>query len=299
MTLLPTTAPAALAPASTAPAVPPFRRTAVAPRRRRPRRLLRALRRLALPLALAAAPAALGAWMLTSPRFALTTVEVAGGGRVSREWVDENLAPLAGENLLRLPLSEVDRRVRSNPWVAGVEIEKELPGRLRVKVLERQPAVVAVVGAGLWYADAQGALIAPVGDQPAPALPRVRDLRPAAGDSPARAGAPPARLAGVPGALAVLGDLAAYRPDWAAGLVEIGVLGDEDFVVTTAALPWPLLLRPGSVGAKGPRLAALLPEILGRYDDLAAVDLRFSRRIVLRKSHVEVGAALNPKDDAT
>lgn len=291
MTTLPNTA---LAPAASAPAVPPFRRRVVAPPRRRRPRLLRAFGRLAVPLALVAAPAGLGAWMLTSPRFALTSIEVAGGARVSRAWVDENLAPLEGTNLLRLSLAEVDRRVRSHPWVAGVEIEKELPGRLRVKVLERQPAVVAMVGAEPWYADAQGALIAPVGDEPAPALPRMRDLRPPTPPSPA-AGDPPARLAGVPGALAMLGELAAYRPDWAAGLVEIGVLGDEDFAVTTTALPWPLLLRAGSLAAKGSRLATLLPEILSRYDDLEAVDLRFSRRIVLRKSHVET--ALHPNED--
>jgi hypothetical protein len=255
--------------------VPPLRRGDRELRRRRRNRLLAWLGRLTPPLALVALPGTMAAWLLTSPRFALAQVEVTTGGRISPTWVRRTLEPLAGRNLVRLPLGEVERLLASHPWVAGLEIHKALPDRLEVTVRERQPAALIVRGEELWYADAEGNLVAPAGEGDHRELPWIRqqETETAAGSR---------RVAGVPGALNALGELAAHQPAWAAGLVEIRVLGEEDFAVETTALPFPLLVRPGDVAAKAAWLEELLPEILRRYQRLEAIDLRFSRRIVLK-----------------
>lgn len=252
-----------------------FRRGDRELRRRRRNRLLAWLGRLTPPLALVALPGTMAAWLLTSPRFALAQVEVTTGGRISSSWVRRTLEPLVGRNLLRMPLAEVDHLLTSHPWVAGVEIHKALPDRLEVSVRERQPAALIVRGEELWYADADGSLIAPAAEGDHRDLPWIRQQTPER-----RAGS--RRVPGVPGALAALGELAASQPAWAGGLVEIRVLGEEDFAVVTSALPFTLLVRPGNVAARGAWLEELLPEILRRYDRLEAIDLRFSRRIVLR-----------------
>lgn len=255
--------------------VRPFRRGGRELKRKRRSRLLAWIGRLTPPLALVALPGAAAAWLLTSPRFALAQVEVAGGGRVEPAWVRRTLEPLTGRNLVRLPLAEVDRRLRTHPWVAGVEIHKALPDRLEVTVRERRPAArVALAGGRTWYADAEGGLIAPAAPGGHPELPLLRPAGAAAGGG--------GRVGGVRQVLDALDELAAHQPAWAAGLTEVHLLGEEDFAVHSTALPFPLYLRRGDVAAKGERLAELLPQIVRRYDRLSGIDLRFSRRIVLR-----------------
>jgi cell division protein FtsQ len=255
--------------------MPPLRRSAAAPRRKRRSRALVWLRYSGRPVAAVALPAALAAWVLTSPRFALAEVRVESTPRVAAPWVRDSLAPLAGENLPALDLAAVERRLAAHPWVAGVELHKALPGRLLVLVRERRPAAVVVRGAGRFWADETGRLIAPLAPGEAPPLPLVREEAAWLGD-------PPGEAPGVPGALLVLAELAAAQPSWAERLIEIGVLSPEDYRIATDALPFPLLVQAGEVGAKARSLVRVLPEILARYEELAAVDLRFARRIVLR-----------------
>ena len=89
---------------------------------------------------------------------------------------------------------------------------------------------------------------------------------------------------GVAAALKVAAELGRVQPDWAAKLAQIEVLGEEDFRLHTDALPFPLLVTAGQVGPKVQRLVELLPELTQRYTRIEAVDLRFSRRIVVQPS---------------
>lgn len=252
-----------------------FRRSQVAPRRRRSSRLGNLLRLVLGPAAWIALPGAAAVWALTSPHFALADVEVAGTRRVPAEWVAERVEPLAGTNLLLLRAAEVGRPLAEHPWVAGVAVAKRLPAHLTVEVQERQPAALVVRGGELWYAEADGRLIAPAaeGGSPTAELPLYRD---GASEIPEPAPAPD-----LAGALEVASDLARAEPAWAEALTEIALLGEGDYELRTAALPFPLRIRAGQVRPRVERLASLLPEIRRRYPKLAAVDLRFSRRIVL------------------
>ena len=83
-------------------------------------------------------------------------------------------------------------------------------------------------------------------------------------------------------ALSLRDELQAADPDWAAGLSEIEILGEEDFRLWSADLAFPLLVRAGSVRAKLQFLDALLPQVERRYEKIDAVDLRFARRIILK-----------------
>jgi len=249
----------------------PFRRAAVKPRRRR-RSLVAALARgLAGALLVVGAPLALAGWALTSPLFALAEMEVTGSERVPAAWVRARLAPLVGRNLLLLPLSAVDRALAGHPWIGDLSVAKALPARLAVTVTQRQPAALIVAGGEPWYADAEGDPIAPLGGEEAPGLLLV--TRPEGVE---------AAGGGVPLALAVAGELAAAAPAWARELERIDVLSEEDVRLHTAALPCPLLVRGGQIGARAGHLRALLPEVATRYPELAALDLRFARRIVVR-----------------
>lgn len=247
-----------------------FRRRPSPPRRRRKSVLLSLLRPLATALAVVALPLALATWVVTSPCFALRRLEVDGTGRIPEAGVRRSLAPLLGENLVTLPFPEVASRVAENPWVASVEMEKDLPDGLRLRLAERRAvALVVARGGALAYADVDGRAIAPVAaGEPVDGLLVVRGATPGSG--------------AVARALAVADDLGRANPDWAALLEEVEVLGEEDFRLRTRALPFPLLVRSAHVRWKVPLLEQLLPELGRRYTAFEAIDLRFSRRIVVQ-----------------
>lgn len=263
---------------SVAPVLPvpeELRRPGTQPRRRRRNPVLALLRPLAVSLLLVAMPAAVVAWVLASPRFDLQEVVVeAGTPRISAESLRAAVAPFEGGNLVLLPLASVEAAVRRNPWVDAVEISKELPDRLRVEVTERRAEALLESGGGLVYADEKGRPIAPVED---PERARKAGLVVVTFAHPQLS---PSE--GVGGALEVAGELGRVQPSWAGALSKIEVLGEQDFRLHTSSLRFPLLVTRGQVGPKVRRLMELLPELDRRYPAIRAVDLRFSRRIVVQ-----------------
>ena len=63
-------------------------------------------------------------------------------------------------------------------------------------------------------------------------------------------------------------------------LSEVEVMGESDLRFPTAALPFALVLGVGGVEAGLRRLRRYLPEVRHRLMPAAAIDLRFSGRIV-------------------
>ncbi len=264
-----------------------FRRRPAPPRRKRRSLWVALLRPLATAVTVVGLPLAVGGWVLTSPRFRLTDLTIDGARRVPAPRLYRALAPLRGKNLVRLPLSEVKSLLAAERWVDAVEIEKELPHRLRVRIRERRPAVLLETGleAGL-EAERTGTA---GGDLPGGAL--------AWGDEAGRPIAPVAAGEDTRGfllvragrsipqavakALAVAAELRTASPDWAATLSRVDVLGEDDYRLVTRTLPFPLLVRRGQVAANVERLESLLPELGRRYTGLTAVDLRSAERLVI------------------
>jgi cell division septal protein FtsQ len=261
-----------------------FRRAGAPVRRKRRNPFLALLKPLAVSLGLVAVPAGLVTWIVTSPRFDLKHVAVeAGTPRIPAAILREAMAPFQGENLVLLPLGSVEAAIRRNPWVDTVEIEKELPDRLRIEVTERRPVALLERGSGLVYADQEGRPIVRVGDG-------GEDLASARRAKLVVVSFAHRQLSasdGVEGALDVAGELGRVQPDWAAALSRIEVLGEQDFRLHTSALRFPLLVTRGQVGPKVERLKTLLPELDRRYPAIQAVDLRFSRRIVVQPGQSE------------
>jgi cell division protein FtsQ len=88
------------------------------------------------------------------------------------------------DNLLLLSTGEVVEAARTLPWVADAEVERRLPGTVKVKIVERKPALVLALGtAARWTIDGRGHVLTP--GQAAPDLPivggvEVGDVKPGA-----------------------------------------------------------------------------------------------------------------------
>jgi hypothetical protein len=249
----------------------PFRRPASVVRVRRRNPWIALAGPFARALVVVGAPVGLGVWLFASPSFALTRFELAGNRHVEPAWVESTLAPLRGENLWRLPLAEVESRLRAHPWVAELTIEKRPPNSLRLVVTERQPAALLRAGDALTVLDRDGRAIAP--------------WEPGTSDADlllVSVGA--ASAVDLGGAVTVAEELRAAAPDWAATLSEVQVLSDEDFRLFLGALPFPLVVRAGTLRARLSVLRPLVPELERRYAGVDEVDLRFERRIIFQPS---------------
>jgi hypothetical protein len=257
-----------------------LKRSGAPPRRKRRNPVLVLFRPLAVSLLLVALPAALVVWVLTSSRFGLSEVVVeAATPRLPESALRQAVSPFEGENLVLLSLDRIEAALRRNPWVATVEVEKQLPDRLRIEVTERKPVALLMRGTRLVFADEKGRPIAPLVSPADLEEARRLDLVVVTFTHPQLSPAD-----GVDGALAVAGELGRVQPDWAGALSRIEVLGEEDFRLHTGALRFPLLVTKGQVGPMVQRLTELLPELDRRYPAIQAVDLRFSRRIVVQPS---------------
>lgn len=283
----------------------PFRRAQGPPRRKRKSLWRKLMRPLGSALAILGVPFAGGLWVATAPQFALSEVAIVGAGRVGEPWIRARLAPLLGRNLPLLPLSAAVERLSVHPWVASLEVAKELPDRLVVRVAEKKPAVFLRSGGRLFWADAAGKTIAPLSAQEtAEELARERAMAESP-EAPGTSGgflvvsfATPVKN-GVARALGVAADLQKANPGWAARLAEIEVLGEEDFRLRIGSLPFPVLVRDGDVIDKVHRLETLLPRLTERYPTLAAVDLRFSHRIVVQPAAEGASAGAPFKETAS
>lgn len=252
----------------------PFRRR---DRERRVRRLRRhPLVRWSVPAVLAllivSAPLAAVSWFAQSPRFALGHHDLAfeGAHRVDPAWVDEALQPFHGRNLWLLSLGDVERALERHPWIADVGLRKRPPNDLAVRIIERQERALVREGSRLVFVDADGRGIVPLDG---------RWRRPGI-DLPILSGGNGSE-ASIAAAIALLDEIETVSPPWSAGLSEIEILSERDYRVHTVDLPFPLLVRKDTLEQRARRLQQLLPRILERFDAVAAVDLRFSRRIII------------------
>ncbi|MEA2452549.1 MAG: cell division protein FtsQ [Actinomycetota bacterium] len=103
--------------------------------------------------------AALGAlaWVaLASPLLAVDEVKVVG----AKHTTSEDVARVAGlgsdDNLLLLSIADVEMRAETLPWVKDAEVDRMLPGTVRVRITERVPAMVVSLGAARWTIDSRG-----------------------------------------------------------------------------------------------------------------------------------------------
>ena len=261
-------------------AVVSFLRSTSTTRRRRVRPLVIGLRR-AFKLTLGALPlVSLAAWVVTSPTFALKSFQVEGMERVEIGWIERQIESRVGENLVLLRLGELQRGLEQHTWVRAVELHKRLPDRIEVRVLEHVPRALLRTADAVYFVDLEGRIIAEL-DADAETLPSMLVLQsegePAEDDAQSDAPA-----VGRSVALQLAAMLENGPIGWARSVRQIDLLGAQDFRLWMSSLSFPVLVRADSAIERLRLLDALLPKLQTDFDPLAAVDLRFQRRIVLK-----------------
>jgi len=247
------------------------------PRRRRPGRRARLRRLLRVVLAIVMIPAAAGAavhWLLTTPRFAVTSVEVRGVSRVPHDQILAVAAIPRGTNIFRLDTIGVTGRVESLPEVRRADVVRELPDRVVISVEERRPFTL-VHGGRLHWMDEEGRLLGASPEAVAPPMPVISGLSADELASMRTAPGPKARAA-----VGVIRALLRSGGGLTAEISEIDMSRREGPVLYTLD---GVEVRLGSEDweERLARLEGVLAQIATQ--DVRTVDLRFRDQVVFRR----------------
>lgn len=94
-----------------------------------------------------------------SPALKLEEYEVTGNQRVSEEEIIEVAAVEPGRHLLTVSTSQVVERLLGIPWIRKARVERILPSKLRILVVERTARVVVPGPGGSYLVDSQGLVL--------------------------------------------------------------------------------------------------------------------------------------------
>lgn len=115
-----------------------------------------------------------GVAVYESDPFELRVLEVEGnsGRRVTDDEIEAAAGVPEGAKLLGISTRQVAERVSAIPWIAEVQVERLLPSKLRIAVVERQPELQVITSAGPYLVDSDGRVL----EQGSENLVEVRDV---------------------------------------------------------------------------------------------------------------------------
>lgn len=116
------------------------------------------------------------AWRHTQSgaRFAVRTIELVGATHTPKDELERITQRYVGLNLFQMDIERVQRDLSGLGWVRRIDIEKQVPDTLRIKITERVPVALVRVNDRLRYVDEEGAVFADlsprVGDDDLPLI---------------------------------------------------------------------------------------------------------------------------------
>lgn len=117
----------------------------------------------------------------TTPALGLAEISVSGNQRLSYGQVLEIAGLRLGQNSLGVNVTRVEAALSQNPWVEFVTVRRELPDKLFITVVERQPSFWVRKDGQLYFADGEGKIITQLSPGDSASLPLL-EIAPELGD---------------------------------------------------------------------------------------------------------------------
>jgi cell division protein FtsQ len=95
-------------------------------------------------------------YALTSPRFAIRTVDLVGAHRLALDEVKNESGVTVGANIFALDTDSAEKKLLENPWISEVKLTRRLPNTLRVELSEREAAAVVSLAEHLYLVTREG-----------------------------------------------------------------------------------------------------------------------------------------------
>jgi len=120
----------------------------------------------------------------TTSALGLTEISVTGNQRLAYGQVLEIAGLRLGQNSLGVNVTRVEAALSQNPWVEFVTVRRELPDKLFINMVERQPSFWVRQDGQLYFADAKGNIITQLSPGDSASLPLLA-VAPELGDQQA------------------------------------------------------------------------------------------------------------------
>jgi len=98
----------------------------------------------------------------TSTFFAIDRIDIRGTHHFNREQLLALAQIEPGMNSLQISITDIEKRLRENPWIAEVSVKRRLPNRFEIRIKEWQPHFWLKKDDQLFYANIHGESIAPL-----------------------------------------------------------------------------------------------------------------------------------------
>ena len=202
------------------------------------------------------------------------------GNRIvgENEILDLAAIPKNGK-LYAVDLSDARLRVKQNPFVKTVSVNREAPDGVSITVTERVP-IAAIVLDRLLYLDVDGFVLPLVRSE------GVSDLPVLTGDLPAAACIPGKRIisANVLDALEILATARMIGEELYRLISEVHIDGDRDIVLYTSESGVPVVFGRGDAAMKLLKFDGFWKAIVTQRGagELRTVDLRYADQVVVR-----------------
>jgi cell division protein FtsQ len=210
-----------------------------------------------------------------SAEFAVENIELVGVERASSESIHAVLASWVGRSLLEMDLARIEDVVKGDPWVLRSSVKRVLPGTLRISVVERRPAALAVIAGIVHVIDETGFVIGPAGGGTATDLPVLTGL-----DGHDRESLIGALRRGV----RMIERLDSKAPTFVEEISEIDISREERITVRTVSRGPKIILDPQRVERNVLRYLETRPQLEREIGNIEYVDLRWSDRISVMPS---------------
>jgi len=173
-----------------------------------------------------------------------------------------------GDRLFDAPLSELYKRLKSNPWIKEARVRRELTGLVHISIKEASPAALLQYRGRTYLIDTDGVLLEDIGETKTFFLPIIKDIDPVKSKPAYRE------------AISFIRFLSEKRPfENPSGLEISGSRPEEIYVVVDGVR---IIIGSGDYEVKMGRLGLVRKEISKRNIAVDTIDLRFTNKIIVR-----------------
>lgn len=204
--------------------------------------------------------------LLRSPVFEVREVTVTGNRYMPAEKIISVSGIVTGENIFKINLQQAAGRVEIIPMLKSVEMDRELPSRVVIRVVERSPLALLPAGEGFIQVDADGVYLqkGSPSDRNLPVITGVKAGVPPPGQ--------PVRADGLTGSIKVIREMPA---DLIPELSEVNIDPQGNVIIYTMDGVQCRMGRIEEMAEKGLKLSWVLGELKNKNKKIEYVDLSY------------------------
>ncbi len=123
-------------------------------------------------------------YVMASPYFDISNITIDGNINLNRDDILSAGNIKIGQNIFSVNTGEIYKRLKGHPWIKDTAVKKEMPDRLKIKINEREPAVI-LKSNELYLIDDEGMVLAKLNgesDMSFPVIVKPMDLEYKIGD---------------------------------------------------------------------------------------------------------------------